>query len=72
MVTLNLLEGVRACTSVKAVVNVITALPLSGAFVVETELIADERGLFARTFCVNEFASHGLYPAVGAIQLLVQ
>lgn len=37
-------------------------LPLSGAFVVEPEPIADERGLFARTFCAQEFAAHGLNP----------
>lgn len=37
-------------------------LPLPGAFVVEPEPIADERGLFARTFCVHEFAAHGLNP----------
>lgn len=37
-------------------------LPLSGAFVVEPEPIADERGFFARTFCAHEFAAHGLNP----------
>ena len=35
-----------------------TSLP--GAFVIEPEPHADERGLFARTFCAREFARHGL------------
>ncbi|HEX8723372.1 MAG TPA: dTDP-4-dehydrorhamnose 3,5-epimerase [Pyrinomonadaceae bacterium] len=34
--------------------------PLPGAFVVEPEPAADERGLFARTFCREEFAALGL------------
>jgi dTDP-4-dehydrorhamnose 3,5-epimerase len=37
-------------------------LPLPGAFIIEPELIADERGFFARTFCRDEFAAHGLNP----------
>lgn len=35
-------------------------MALSGAFVVEPEPIADERGYFARTFCRREFAERGL------------
>jgi dTDP-4-dehydrorhamnose 3,5-epimerase len=35
-----------------------TGLP--GAFVVEPEWLADERGFFARTWCAEEFAAHGL------------
>jgi len=38
--------------------------PLEGVFVVETTPQADERGFFARTFCGDEFAKHGLNPAV--------
>ena len=34
--------------------------PLSGAYVIETEPVADERGLFARTWCEREFAAHNL------------
>lgn len=34
--------------------------PLAGAFVVDLEPHADERGLFARTFCEREFGAHGL------------
>jgi len=34
--------------------------PLSGAFLIELEQRADERGYFARSFCEREFAAHGL------------
>lgn len=33
---------------------------LAGAWVIDIEPLADERGLFARTFCSDEFRSHGL------------
>jgi dTDP-4-dehydrorhamnose 3,5-epimerase len=33
--------------------------PLSGAYVIELEPFRDERGLFARTFCQEEFAKIG-------------
>jgi dTDP-4-dehydrorhamnose 3,5-epimerase len=33
---------------------------LAGAYVIELEPRADERGFFARTFCEEEFAEHGL------------
>lgn len=34
--------------------------PLAGCFMVEPERIEDERGFFARTWCAQEFAAHGL------------
>ncbi|MBU2489558.1 MAG: dTDP-4-dehydrorhamnose 3,5-epimerase family protein, partial [Proteobacteria bacterium] len=37
--------------------------PLSGALVVEPELLEDERGFFARTFCADEFGQRGLADA---------
>ena len=37
-------------------------LALSGAFVIELEQLADERGFFARTWCEREFSEHGLEP----------
>src|SRR5581483_8748146 len=40
------------------------ATPLAGAFVVELEELADERGFFARSFCREEFERHGLVAAV--------
>ena len=37
-----------------------TALPLEGAHLIEPQLLEDERGFFARTWCVREAATHGL------------
>jgi dTDP-4-dehydrorhamnose 3,5-epimerase len=37
---------------------------LKGAYVIEPERLEDERGFFARTFCVQEFEAHGLNPRV--------
>jgi len=34
--------------------------PIEGAWLIELEQHADERGSFARTFCAREFAAHGL------------
>ena len=35
---------------------------LKGAFIVEPELLEDDRGFFARTWCRKEFEQHGLNP----------
>src|SRR3990167_2427016 len=35
---------------------------LSGAWLIEPELISDERGSFARTWCAREFEARGLNP----------
>lgn len=35
---------------------------LKGAYIIEIELLEDERGFFARTFCQTEFEAHGLNP----------
>jgi dTDP-4-dehydrorhamnose 3,5-epimerase len=43
---------------------IFTETPLKGAFVIEPEIIKDERGFFARTFCREEFTSRGLNPNV--------
>lgn len=37
---------------------------LRGAYIVELEPHADERGFFARTFCREEFITHGLNPDI--------
>jgi len=37
-------------------------LPLSGAFLIELQLVSDERGFFARTWCTEEFERFGLNP----------
>jgi dTDP-4-dehydrorhamnose 3,5-epimerase len=38
--------------------------PLTGAYLIELELLEDERGFFARSFCQSEFRAHGLDPVV--------
>jgi dTDP-4-dehydrorhamnose 3,5-epimerase len=43
-----------------------TPLDLPGAFVIDVERHADERGYLARTFCTAEFSEHGL--ATGFVQ----
>jgi dTDP-4-dehydrorhamnose 3,5-epimerase len=40
-----------------------SSLPIEGAWRVEPERHADERGFFARTWCTREFAEKGLVPA---------
>ena len=42
---------------------------LRGAYVVTLERKEDDRGFFARTFCQQEFADHGLKPAVAQCNL---
>ncbi len=37
---------------------------ISGAFLIRPEPLGDERGFFARTYCVEEFRSHGLDPEI--------
>lgn len=54
--------GCSALLPVKAVV--FTETRLRGAFVIEPEHHADERGYFARTYCRREFERHGLNPDV--------
>lgn len=39
---------------------ILEATPLAGAFVVVPEPISDNRGFFARLFCADTFAQHGL------------
>jgi dTDP-4-dehydrorhamnose 3,5-epimerase len=37
-----------------------TPTKIHGAYLIEIQPIADERGFFARTFCTTEFSQHGL------------
>jgi len=37
---------------------------LQGAFIIEPEMLSDERGAFARIFCQKEFEKHGLNPNI--------
>ena len=39
---------------------IFTPTPIAGMFLVELEKRGDERGFFARTFCVDEFAAAGI------------
>ena len=39
---------------------IFTETPLDGAYVIEQELITDNRGFFSRTFCAAEFQKNGL------------
>ena len=38
---------------------IFTKTKLKGAFLIDLELMKDERGFFARSFCENEFKGHG-------------
>ena len=38
--------------------------PCAGAFVIEPERLADDRGFFVRTWCANEAEAHGVNPHV--------
>ncbi len=39
---------------------IFTETELSGAYAIDLQPIEDERGFFARSFCADEFAAHGL------------
>ncbi|PKL65046.1 MAG: dTDP-4-dehydrorhamnose 3,5-epimerase [Methanomicrobiales archaeon HGW-Methanomicrobiales-3] len=39
---------------------IFTETKIKGVFVIEPELLPDERGFFARSFCKDEFRNHGL------------
>src|ERR1700689_3474853 len=39
---------------------IFTESSLPGAFLVDLELLTDDRGFFARSYCVDEFAAQGL------------
>jgi len=46
-----------------------TQTPLAGAYVIELDLVEDDRGGFARTFCAREFPEHGLSDVVAQANL---
>jgi dTDP-4-dehydrorhamnose 3,5-epimerase len=46
-----------------------TETTLQGAFVIDVERHEDERGFFAREFCEEEFAAHGLKPVAAQSSL---
>ena len=43
---------------------IFTETKLKGAFVLDLERRADNRGFFARTFCQREFEAHGMKPLI--------
>ncbi|PZV15197.1 MAG: dTDP-4-dehydrorhamnose 3,5-epimerase [Leptolyngbya sp.] len=43
--------------------------PLAGAYIVDVDIKADNRGFFARAFCAQEFAEIGIKPEVAQINL---
>jgi dTDP-4-dehydrorhamnose 3,5-epimerase len=43
---------------------IFTETRLQGAFILDIEPHADNRGFFARVFCQNEFKQHGLKPVI--------
>ena len=43
---------------------IFTETKLAGAFILDPERRADNRGHFARTFCQREFEEHGLKPCL--------
>jgi dTDP-4-dehydrorhamnose 3,5-epimerase len=43
---------------------IFTETALKGTFIIEPERCEDERGFFARTWCIREFEGHGLNPRV--------
>ena len=43
---------------------IVTAAGIHGAKILDVELVSDERGFFARTWCRNELASQGLEIAI--------
>ena len=51
---------------------IFTETKLKGAFILDLDLRADDRGAFARTFCAQEFAEHGLKSSCGTVQFVIQ
>ena len=43
---------------------IFTETAIKGSYLIDLDLLEDERGFFARTFCSREFAAHGLKPDV--------
>ena len=39
---------------------IFTEMAVKGSYIIDLDLLEDERGFFARTFCSREFSAHGL------------
>ena len=46
-----------------------TQVPIADAWLIDLERLEDERGFFARAYCAEEFAAHGLRPVVAQANL---
>ena len=46
------------------IIMLFTESKLKGAFIIEPEKLADERGFFARSYCFREFEKHRLNPKI--------
>jgi dTDP-4-dehydrorhamnose 3,5-epimerase len=46
-----------------------TETELQGAFIIDLDLHQDNRGFFARSFCIKEFADHGLNSTIAQCNL---
>ena len=46
-----------------------TATDIADAWLVDLERLEDERGFFARAYCAEEFAAHGLQPVIAQANL---
>ena len=62
-------DGSIFCAADGGLRVIFTPTPLAGAYIIELEPFADERGHFARTFCRTEFEAHGLNPFVAQCNL---
>ena len=57
-------DGGGATRERERVRMIFTETDVAGAYVIDLEKIEDDRGFFARAFCQNEFAEHGLNPVI--------
>ena len=48
---------------------IFTALAVAGAYAIDIEPAADDRGFFARAFCADEFRRRGLNPVIAQCSL---
>ncbi len=48
---------------------IFTETPLAGAYVIDLELIEDERGFFARAWAEDEFTDHGLDATIAQVNM---
>lgn len=48
---------------------IFTEASLKGAYIIDLEKRADDRGFFARRWCAREFSSHGLSPDIAQVNV---